>query len=327
MTAISKSQIFEHFAGRSTSMQKRQIEIWLESEANQELYFQWLIEWENKFPVYEPDIEGALDKYSQFIERTSSTAQILDFKKIDSFPFLWRAVAIAFLMISASIWFGRDYIQYQTYETGYGVTQTVKLSDGSQVTLNANSRLRVPRFVFGSQSRDVILEGEAYFKVTHQKDHMPFRVKTPRNMDVVVLGTEFDVYARQYDSRVMLHKGKVEVTYPFNNSIRQVVLKPGDLIEYNRKSPPRIRSNVEPDRYVAWKEHRYVFEDMTLNEFAQLLLENYGLNLELGNSELAERTLVGSFKADNSEELLTSVAEILDLKIIRKGNTILLQSN
>ncbi|MCE6991407.1 FecR family protein [Dyadobacter sp. CY323] len=327
MLVINKSQIFEHFAGRSTSLLKRQIEIWLQTEANQELYFQWLIEWENNFPVYDPQIEEPLNRFSQYMESGFRDLQRAHLKEKRFLPSRWLAAAVMILAISTSAWFGKDYIQYQTFETGYGATKTVALPDGSTVTLNANSRLRVPRFAFGKRSREVFLKGEAYFVVSHKKDNMQFRVGTPKNMDVIVLGTEFNVYAREQDTRVMLHKGKVKINYPFQNSVREVMLKPGDLIGYNKKAVPEIKSNVETDRYLAWKEHRYIFEDMTLSEFGQLLTENYGLHVEIENDELASRTLVGSFKAENSEELLASVTEILNLKVTRKGNTILLQSN
>ncbi len=110
-------------------------------------------------------------------------------------------------------WFSRDSILYKTFETGYGKTTQIYLEDGSSVALNANSRLKIPRFGFYGDVRNVILDGEAEFSVSHTIDHKRFVVKTSDTFQVEVLGTQFSVFARPRGTKVALSHGKIRIDY------------------------------------------------------------------------------------------------------------------
>ena len=58
-SAEAKPLLMAHFANKTTPLQRRIIEEWLRDEANQELFYGWLVEWENQLPVYQPDTEIA----------------------------------------------------------------------------------------------------------------------------------------------------------------------------------------------------------------------------------------------------------------------------
>ena len=104
------------------------------------------------------------------------------------------AAAVALLLLTTGLWTFRNVLIYKTYHTASGETKTFVLVDGSQVTLNTLSSLRVPRWGFGSSSREVFLDGEAAFSVRHTPDGRKFIVKTQKDFEVVVLGTEFSVF-------------------------------------------------------------------------------------------------------------------------------------
>ena len=111
------------------------------------------------------------------------------------------------------VYFSKKLFCIPRYKTAFGETRTVTLTDGSQVTLNANSSLRVPRFGFGKRTRDVTLLGEADFSIKHLPDDQRFVVQTDKNFEVVVLGTEFLVNTREKGTKVVLNKGKVRLLY------------------------------------------------------------------------------------------------------------------
>jgi transmembrane sensor len=332
----TKSLLFAHFANKTTPLQQRMIEEWLKDEANQERFYSWLVEWENQLPVYQPELEAPLRRFVAHME----TIQPFDNESIEnneepeevpvvalqSRRFRWMAVAASVLvMLALGGWFNRNRILYETYQTAYGETRTVQLSDGSTVTLNAHSSLRVPRFGFGDQSREVRLIGEGYFAVRHRADNQKFVVKTANGFDVIVHGTEFTVSTRMHRANVMLRKGKVQVDYGVGNVRKQLMLQPGDLVTLNRPDQPQLRHRVSAQPYSAWTEHRFVFDNMTLAEFGQLLTDNYGLRVQISDKNTAQRTLVGSFQANTADELLQTVSELFDLTVTRQANTVLLE--
>lgn len=327
--AEAKPLLMAHFANKINPLQRRIVEEWLQDNANQELFYAWLVEWENQLPVYQPDTDSALNLFSAHMRNSTEAdeePQLVE-NRSTNYPFWNRfrlmAAASAILLLALTGWLNRDRMLYQTYRTTYGQTQTVQLPDGSTVTLNANSALRLPRFGFGNRSREVRLTGEAFFSVQHQPDNQKFVVRTANGFDVIVHGTEFNVSAFAHRANVMLRTGQVQIDYPAGNARKQLMLEPGDLVNLNQPGLPRLTRHVQPQVYSAWTEHRFVFNDMTLLEFGQLLTDTYGLKVEMPES-LAKRTLVGSFQANSADELVQIVADLLDLSISRNADTVVL---
>ncbi|GAB3042131.1 FecR family protein [Spirosoma pulveris] len=329
MNVVDKNLLFSYFANATTPMQKRLIEEWLQVPDNQEQFYTWLVEWEYRHPSYQPDAETPLRRFVQHMETSShevTDEQVLDDEKSPVFnPYRihygWMvAASVAVLLLVA--WFSLDTIKYQTYQTAFGETRTVELADGSFVTLNANSALRVPRFGFGNGLRQVWLMGEAYFSVRHQSDNRRFIVQTTKGFDVVVHGTEFTVSTFTNRARVMLRTGKVQVNYAAGSSRKQLMLLPGDLIKLDQPAKPRLKHHVDPQAFMGFANHRFSFDNMTLAEFGQLLTDTYGLRVEIPDTAVARRTLVGTFRADSADELLLIVSEIFDLDVARQGNTV-----
>ena len=326
---ISKELIFSHFAHKTSPLQRKMIDEWLETEANEEQYFEWLEEWENTHPQYLPQSESALTRYEAFLEANPHTEIMTE--SVDSEPvvfstrrswFRWLAAASVVVLLGVGGWLFRGSILYQTYQTAFGETKALQLPDGSKVTLNANSSLRLPRFGFGTKNREVFLKGEANFSVTHTADHQKFVVKTNKQFEVVVLGTEFTVYARQRLSKVVLNKGKVQVRYQQGRTQKQIMMKPGDLVTLDRQNRLDKKAISHPQNYAAWEQKRFVFEETSLQEVAYLLQENYGLEVEIKDKDLSERIIMGSFRAENVDQLLQSISELLDISVVRQGNRV-----
>ncbi|MCA0228918.1 MAG: FecR domain-containing protein [Bacteroidetes bacterium] len=326
---ISKELIFSHFAHKSSPLQRKMIDEWLQTEANEEQYFAWLEEWENTHPQYLPKSEAALENYEAFLEANPHSQLPTEMPASESvvssnrrYWFRWLAAASVVLVLGGVGWLFRSSLLYQTYQTAFGETKSVRLPDGSKVTLNANSLLRLPRFGFGTKNREVFLKGEASFSVTHTPDHQKFVVKTNKQFEVVVLGTEFSVYARQRISKVVLSKGKVQVRYQQGRTQKQIVLTPGDLVTLDRENNMDKKAVSHPQNYAAWEQKRFVFEETSLQDVAYLLQENYGLEVEIKDKELSERVIMGSFRAENVDQLLQSISELLDISVVRQGNRV-----
>ncbi len=327
---VTKDLLFDHFAGRATPLQKQMIEEWLHGEDSQEVFYRWLAEWEHKYPSYAPQIDEPLHRYLHHMDQSEVLTDLPVTENhlpegsanMGKTKF-WLLAASVTVLLSFTGWFYRKQILYEAYTTDFGETRSFLLSDGSRVTLNSNSVLQVPRFGFGKESRDVLLQGEAYFSVRHQSNNQRFVVKTFKGFDVVVLGTEFSVYARSRGSKVLLNKGKVQVRFEDGGDPTQIFLHPGELMTLDKVGHADILP-VEVDKITAWKDHRFIFERTEVRELIGMFADIYGLKIEIQGDKLPSRVLEGTFRAENADELLEAVSELLQINVVRKGNVVIL---
>lgn len=327
---LSKNIIFTFFSGNATPLQKKLIEQWLHEKENLEQYYQWLEEWETQHPQFIPNTENALQQYVSRIEKGEKYAlskeQVKSGYIIGARPLRWwMAAAVAVLCLSAFLLI-KDTLLYHTYKTAYGEIKTLQLEDGSRVTLNAHSALKVPRFGFGKTSREVFLKGEAEFIVTHTVDNKRFLVQTPNNVQVEVLGTEFVVDARAKGTKVVLSKGKVQLNALQENAAasKPITMQPGDVALVDTKGKMRIKSSQSVEMHTAWKEKRFVFYNTSLQEIASRMYDTYGIQVVIPDTALANRTISGNYKADNAGELLRVLSELLDMQVSKRETLIIL---
>jgi transmembrane sensor len=331
-TEINKEFIFSHFARKTSPLQRERIAAWLRDKAHEELYYEWLDEWESRHPQYVAQTEQAYQRYTLFMEQNPGADELSE-----TMPLLadqsvwtrrsWLIAASILLLLCGYSFLERDQLMYRTYETAYGETRTIRLTDGTTVLLNANSSLRVPRWGFGESTREVTLSGEANFAVTHTPSHQKFVVRTAKNLDVVVLGTNFTVFTRKRGTRVALNKGRVQLNYHEGNTNRAVIMKPGELATFDPQNRMALNPIKHPESRPAWSQKRFVFDETSLREVAAMLEESYGLSVEINDPELAERVLIGSLRAENADQLLQSISVLLDINVIRQGDRVQLLSH
>ncbi len=327
-STINKALLWSFFAGQASPLQKKLIVDWLKTERNQELYFEWLEEYQHAFPQYVADVEAPLLQLQSFMQAQPSALASdlptgITTHRLISPRWFWAAAS--FLMIlGISAWLGKDHILNQTISTGVGETKTFELPDGSQVTLNAKSTLRYPRFGFGKQNREIQLQGEAFFKVQHTKSHQLFVVKTQRDFDVEVLGTEFTVSTSARHANVLLKNGKVNLRFKENPGVKELSMKPGDLVTIAPHQQPQLKKHVDTKNLMAWTEKEFVFNQMNLQEVCQLIQTNFGTQITIRDPSLATRTVSGTFQTNNSEELLLILSEMFNFSYAKAGNQVLI---
>lgn len=325
-----KETLFEHFSGRATPLQRTMIAEWLQQPENQLTYMTWLDEWERQHLQYLADEDMAFTQLSARIAEmeqqgaATETPPMPIIRRLGFFgPSRWLIAASVTILLGLGTYLLRNRIMFTVVETAYGETRRFTLPDGSDVTLNAHSSLRLPRFGFGDKSRTVWLTGEAAFSVRHTATHQRFIVHTHRGLDIEVLGTEFNVYDRPGGTKVVLSKGAIQLNYRNAAKTEQKLrLKPGDAVSVNAAGRLEQSHLPEPAVSTAWREHRFVFKRTPVSEIAELLRDNYNLDVVLKDPELANRTVSGSFQADNADEFLQVVAELLEINYRQKENTV-----
>jgi len=161
----------------------------------------------------------------------------------------------------------------------YGKKSQLILADGTHVWLNAGSRMAFPTQFTGNK-REVFLEGEAYFEVTHNQD-MPFLVNTGE-IAVKVLGTKFNISAYKNDKlmETVLLEGKVAISErsAFGFMKKETMLTPHQKASYdrnNRTLDVKFEPDVEFD--IAWTEGWFKFSQQSLNEVLNKLQRYYNV--------------------------------------------------
>lgn len=154
--------------------------------------------------------------------------------------------------------------------TPRGGTYQVILSDGTHVWLNADSKLKFPSRFTGN-SRTVILSGEGYFEVAHNK-LKPFKVIS-EGQEIQVLGTHFNVnaYPDEGSTKTTLLTGSVKIN-------EGITLKPGEQA-IATKGELRV-SKADIEEAVAWKNGFFIFKDSDLAEVMRQLSRWYDLDVE-----------------------------------------------
>lgn len=190
------------------------------------------------------------------------------------------------------------------------------LPDGSLIHLNYNTRVIYPEQFMG-ESRDVILDGEAYFMVAKDSRH-PFIVHTECG-NIQVLGTEFNVNTREDDGRtnVVLVTGKVSIKTNDDNACE---LQPGDMaVLYPDQTEPVV-SQIDVEPYVAWNTGRFVFEDCPLEKLMKVLSRWYGYRVQFDSEETRQLQFTGALDRYASvEPALRAISKVVNLRIELDG--------
>ncbi|SFD02265.1 FecR family protein [Chitinophaga sp. CF118] len=188
------------------------------------------------------------------------------------------------------------------------------LSDGTEVWLNAATRLRFP-FHFGSSSREVYIDGEAYFKVAKDPDH-PFIVHTPLTK-VEVLGTSFNVntYTEGHVETALV-EGRV-ITRSINGESQD--LRPGYKTDY-QSSKGFTTHSFDQEEVLSWMNGVYYFHSMPLSELADMASRFYGIHIKLDEEKYAGVTTTGLMDRNKLTDFLNDLQTTAHITYQLSGN-------
>jgi ferric-dicitrate binding protein FerR (iron transport regulator) len=241
-------------------------------------------------------------------------------------PMRWAAVFVGALLLATGAFFGYRYLNPEDLiqQTAFGKTSTLTLPDGSTVTLNGNSRLRYAPRWSSQQTREVWLEGEGFFSVTHQRNHERFVVHLPNKLNIEVLGTQFNVMARESRAKVVLNNGKIRLDVG-NQAKEKLIMLPGDLVYADLKTKEYYRKRVDAAAQSAWKTGRLKFDGTSLAEVADMLEDTYGVTIVIADAELRKQTISGTIPNQSMQTILDGLSTLFDLRITQQANRITIQ--
>lgn len=214
---------------------------------------------------------------------------------------------------------GREELVFNTLRVPRCCEYHLVLADGTQVWMNSESELRYP-VDFVGQERRVFLTGEAYFQVAKDASK-PFRVEA-EGMTVEALGTGFDVNAYRDGGKLLttLVEGRVRVSY--GSAGNECVLTPGKQVVFS-DGKLAVIDDVKVDDIIGWKEGRFVFSNMTLEEIGYQLERWYDVEIGFQEPLLRNYRFTGIMKRYNKLSQLTElIEETTDVKFRKDGRNI-----
>lgn len=237
---------------------------------------------------------------------------------------LWYLSAAAILLMGFGFFFFNTNELHEEYSTAFGETKTIVLPDSSTVILNANSNLHFENNWGTQSSREVWLEGEAFFSVTHKVNNQPFKVFTDEGLGVEVLGTTFNLYHRSADTKVVLKTGQIRLSLPADQKkeTKTILMKPGELVVYKENN--YSKRNVDPAAYASWTEKKIILDETTLLEMIKMAKDNYGVEIEVSSQKMLTQTVSGSMPIGDAENFVNQIAKAFQLKVEEKNEKFLI---
>ena len=221
---------------------------------------------------------------------------------------------------------GKQTSQIHTLITPIGGEYAVRLADGTQVWLNANSKLKYPVSFSGTSMREVELEGEAYFDVAKleiNNKRVPFVVKS-KGQILEVLGTEFNV--NTFRSRIIttLIEGSVKVSVDSESLGQPHVLKPNDQLIYDAPSKKVKIAQIDPYYVTAWKSGDFAFDNVPLKDVMEDIARWYDIGVEY-KSEVDDVRFSGKVsKFEDIETLLRTIEWTGSVKLQLNGRRVII---
>ena len=208
-----------------------------------------------------------------------------------------------------------DKIVYNYLTIPRGGKFFIKLSDGTQVWLNSETKLKFPVAFIEGQAREVeLVYGEAYFAVSPSTKHKGAHFKVLSNKQQVdVIGTEFNIkaYKDEVNSYTTLVEGKVAV----NIGTRKLKLMPNQQLNLNTATSNPVVKNIDVYNEISWKEGVFSFEKITLKDMMKVLSRWYDVDFVFKNKAIENEIFDGVLrKTQTLDEILKSIK---NFKIIK----------
>ena len=287
-------------------------------------------------------LEDSLREAWEFAEASSSDAHRLDELKmrIDQrlfpshrvVPLYWKVLRIAaavllplFMIATVYLYQENTVLSQKDFvaTTGKGEQVTISLPDGTQVTLNAESRLSYNLSNFNSDERRVAFDGEGYFRVA-KNSSSPFSI-TAKGLKVSVLGTTFNLRARSAEATAELSLEEGSVRFQSLKTGQGVILSPNQkaILDQIHGTVTVEESSYTTDAS-AWRRGELVFRNVPFAEVLEEIEEIYHVSIAIETKGLnyQDDLFTGVLSRTNINEVLEVIEHSYHLKATLKDGTI-----
>ncbi len=325
-----KNLIIKQLQGEATAQENQALAAWqAASPENKALFDDFVKIWKispHSEPKNLPDLDREWQQVAEILQfQSKKPAGIVGLRspvqpaQIPRFQFarVWAVAAVVLFIVTASIVFNR------LEKTGSavqiiakaGTLERIELPDGSTVRLNSVSNISYESGLPGND-RVVRLAGEAFFQI--KKDGRPFIVET-ENARIRVLGTSFDVWSRENETRVVVEEGRVALEPLHSTKAQGLILTANQMATCDRDKLSGEAIAVNALERLGWLQGKIVFTKTPLSEVVAELQRVYAVRIELSDAWTAQQTLTAAFDKNPVESVLESVCLALHLHLSFDG--------
>jgi ferric-dicitrate binding protein FerR (iron transport regulator) len=207
-------------------------------------------------------------------------------------------------------------ITYAEIKVEKGQRKKITLPDGTVVTMNALSVLKIPSNFLSN--RELSLSGEGMFDVKHD-DSKPFIIHTGK-LKTTVLGTSFDIkaYPEEKDIQIAVLTGKVRVET--DKEILAAGITHNQVFNYNEHAHTLKVANT--DEIAAWQANRFYFQQASIKEIAAVLERQYNINITLSGSMKRTCRYTLQLKNETMENAIYLLSQLSGITYHIKNNEI-----
>jgi transmembrane sensor len=340
ITEMDWARLGRYLAGECTRAEADEIRRWIEADpAHRQLINELRVSWRaaaNPGPKW--DTPGAWRRLAARLRarerRSGLTLMRGDGPAVDGMPPAWRLAlaAAAVLALAGGLWWSGAMSRsappasvaasLREVRVPLGQRAQFQLTDGTRVLLGPGSVLRYDTTRFGDSTRELQLDGQAHFAVTHDP-RRPFMVRTARTV-TEDLGTEFAItdYAGDSAGLVVVASGSVAVRGVTADTSRPAtVLRGGDQVRLDPHGRSAVERGVNLGATLAWTQGRLVFSDTPVGEVVTRLNRWYGGDVRLGDPSLAVLRYTASYGAASEATVVRELATAIGARLQQRGST------
>lgn len=346
MSEMDRGLLKRYLSGDASPDECARVDAWLVEDSNRWAELSRLLEESANTALSESSVEKARTEVwarlarkmgwagDSLAARAARRRPVRRFGAASPGPWLttWRlAAAVLVAVVGGSMlalfllrWQPSPQQQVRVATTTPGQRAVFRLSDGTHVVLGVASTLRYPT-AFRGESREVSLEGEAYFEVSHDERH-PFIVRAG---DLIAkdLGTEFTVRAYPEDAgaRIVVREGRVAIRAAATQTSAERVVAPGQLGRLGAGRKPTVEQ-ADTAAWFAWTEGRLVLDGIPLRDALPQLSRWFDLEFRLADTALGSVPLTATLRTQPTTDVLNNLAASLGMKQRRAGRIVTLSS-
>jgi len=325
---IRPNDIKRYLEGKTTPEESDRIKQWLSIPQNEAIARTILGDlWANS----DIQLKGEKPDFEQMLRRTrfrlqsarhSSTTGNSQFTSSRFLKMFSKAAAILILpllVFTAYLYFQKPLFDTTVAEnaasgireiyTKPGTKTNFQLADGTKVWLNDGTTFRYPEHFAGS-TREVFVDGEAYFEVKANKRH-PFIVNNPM-MKTVVTGTHFNVHAYSKDEffEATLLEGKIHLESKSGNA----ELSPGEQLQFDADATKMIQREVKTSNAIGWISGRLIIQNERLELALKKISRWYNVEILVDDSSLYDYELTCTLENEKVEQCMGLISNALHLR-------------
>jgi transmembrane sensor len=319
--------ILKYLHGEASEEEKQELSVWLRSNCDIDSWWESQIK-EAPDTMSEEQKERVLNQIKQEINNktdidnsTGETEQEQTQLKKHSVVMSmlrWAAVIalpIASALITYNLTKSEPYVY--TVRADRGSQTTVMLPDSTHVTLSSASTLTYDND-FGRKSRDVKLNGEAFFDVKHDASK-PFHVNSDA-LNISVLGTAFSInnFSNEATASVVLMRGCVHLLADGLDKIMQ----PDDKVDYDKNAKTFTVKKVNSKDYVEWTKGALRFDNETFANIMKDLSRIHGVNIHYDHKAWIGQRFSGTLPDSNFTEAMYILSATAPFQYTVKGNDV-----